>query len=928
MRTRRAALAVIAVLFLTTAVSARVISYAPYSDRASFPGVQNRLNRHFVVFEQTTPTTYLASGPAGQVVLYDSQGIEEPRVIYPASGVASVGLLAMREEPGLPAQILINATVTGNVGWFLSTDSGATWKKIAGLPSSYVYSYSGQADFGGPIARGRGSIIRIGTRETPFIVAASTASAALYNITAVNTDGSTKVLALASSTFGTNVMVGTDQQGRRILYRSQDILSMADVVTGAVAFVGAFTATGSMEGWITADGAAIVELVGTSYSDDTLWYLKNGTASFIAGTTQKQSPGTVVSPPLPYYSTPQFFAVPTADYNGAWFINRGTGQPTTLSLYTPQAGVKVQWSDVSGPEVEALHPSAKGDKVLIQVHRPRQTVDALLFKDPALAVWHVGDPAPRFYDELFLSETTAKGFVHLDVDAVESGAPFVFDSGAPQSPSPLIISPAPSAGGGSDVMQEWGVVRASLAQKLVLPGVGRTPGAYGSFWMTDVTFYNSAAEPVGITVEYRPTGEVQTADVKQRRLILAAHEILTITDSLKGLFGYDSGVGAYFITPDPGTAITATSRTYTTGEKGTYGYGMNAIDVFAAASARFPVTFSGAFLGNDFRTNAFVTDVSGRGSEAMFSAIGPLSSSSNTFAASAPIFGVRQVNGVGGTLGVAAASTGALKVQPSSGEAIASVFAVDNRTNDPTFFPPDLSISVVRVIPGIAHVDGANNSHYRTDLYLLNTADTVRSLNIQLRMWDGSGPTNLNYTLLPHESRVIPDVLLTAFNKTGIGRLRIWTFGDISDTSVRVTSRTYTVDEKGGTYGFLMPPLNSFQEASPGESLEIIGPALDKRFRTNLGLVDIAAFPSTQAVARVEIFDDFGKQLDKFDVTLPAGGGTQVQDLFHARSLPESGVPVLIRVTSVSGMIGAYAATNDNGTNDPTYVAANLASKQ
>jgi hypothetical protein len=892
--------------------------------------VQNRLNRHFVVFEQSVPTNYLATGPAGQVVLYDSQGIEEPRVIYPVSGAASVGLLAMREEAGQPAQILINTSVTGNLGWFLSTDSGATWKKVDGLPSSYVYSYSGQADFGGPITRGRGSIIRIGTRETPFIVQVEVPFGVIasYKAVGVNADASTKTFLppLASQS---NLLVGSDREGRRVLLYDGGSLLSGDVATGAVTTIGPFSSTGTKEGWITSDGAAIVEVLSNSYSDDTLWYVKNGSASFIAGTTQKQTPNTVISPPLPYYSTPQFFAVPTADYNGAWFINRGTGQPTTLSLYTPQAGVKVQWSDVSGPEVEALHPSAKGDKVLIQVHRPRQTVDALLFKDPALAVWHVGDPAPRFYDELFLSETAAKGFVHLDVDAIESGAPFVFDSGAPQSPNPMIISPAPATGGGgSDVMQEWGVVRASLAQKLVLPGVGRTPGAYGSFWMTDVTFYNAAAEPVGITVEYRPTGDVQTADVKQRRLILAAHEILTITDSLKGLFGYDSGVGAYFITPDPGTAITATSRTYTTGEKGTYGYGMNAIDVFSAASARFPITFAGAFLGNDFRTNAFVTDVSGRGSEAMFSALGPLSSSSNTFAANAPVFGVRQVNGVGGALGVASASTGALKVQPSSGEAIASVFAVDNRTNDPTFFPPDLSISVVRVIPGIAHVDGANNSHYRTDLYLLNTADTVRSLNIQLRMWDGSGPTNLNYTLLPRESRVIPDVLLTAFNKTGIGRLRMWTFGDISDTAVRVTSRTYTVDEKGGTYGFLMPPLNSFQEASPGESLEIIGPALDKRFRTNLGLVDIAAFPSTQAVARIEIFDDFGKQLDKFDMTLPAGGGTQVQDLFHARNLPESGVPVLIRVTSLSGMIGAYASTNDNGTNDPTYVAANLAAKQ
>ena len=93
----------------------------------------------------------------------------------------------------------------------------------------------------------------------------------------------------------------------------------------------------------------------------------------------------------------------------------------------------------------------------------RQTVDQLMFKDPALAVWRVGDPTPSSYDELFLSETAAKGFVHLDVDKIGGGDQFVFDSGIPSVGGPsLIISPSPSAGGGSDVVQEWGVVRASL----------------------------------------------------------------------------------------------------------------------------------------------------------------------------------------------------------------------------------------------------------------------------------------------------------------------------------------------------------------------------------------------------------------------------------------------------------------------------------
>jgi hypothetical protein len=144
-----------------------------------------------------------------------------------------------------------------------------------------------------------------------------------------------------------------------------------------------------------------------------------------------------------------------------------------------------------------------------------------------------------------------------------------------------------------------------------------------------------------------------------------------------------------------------------------------------------------------------------------------------------------------------------------------------------------------------------------------------------------------------------------------------------------VTSRTYTIDANGGTYGFLMPPLNSFQSGGAGDTLEILGGSLDPRLRTNLGLVDLSAFPNARAArARVEIVDDRGRSLDSFEVTIPSAGGMQINDLFHARRLPESTKPVLIRISTIEGMIGAYGAFVDNGTNDPSYAAANLAAKQ
>jgi hypothetical protein len=907
-------------LFAATAASARVISYAPYSDRMSVPAVQSRLNRHAVVFEMAS-----VGSSRGQVVVYDTQGFEEPRV---ALDDVFVNSIAAREDDQQLA-ILVQGAVPSAAT--LSVDGGRTWKTLTLPASSYFtsifYSYP---DTGGPFARSRYSQVRIGTRQYPFYFASGSPA----GVFAVGQDGSVKTL-YTTPPFPIVPqqirLIGTSIDGSNILFMIDQTVVSIDVngITRTHGTLLRLNGSNLFEGWLTPDFAAYVENQ-NSPTDTSLYYLKNGTVSFVNGNVDRQL---VAPPPIPTPGT--FYAVPAGDFNGAWMILRDASKSTILWSHTPAGGLVKRWEDITAPEVEALHPARSNTKVLIQVHRSRVTLDQLLFKDPALAVWHVGDPAPKGYDELFLSETSTKGFVHLDVDKVESGDPFVFDSGAQISNflPPVGVSPAPPpSAGGSDVVQEWGVVRASLVQRLVLPGAARTAGAFGSYWLTDVTFYNPSDQPQTVQVHYAANGATLTVAADTTRTVtLAPLEIRTIPDVLQNLFLFESGGGALYIVPQTGMALNVTSRTYSQAANGTFGFGMNAIDIFAAASPRFPVTFSGAFLGANFRTNIVITDVSGRGSDAALLGWGPFGRTGNDFTSySVPALGQQQFNGVNGTMGVGAGDTGALVVTPTRGEAVATVFAIDNRTNDSTYFPPDIPASVVRVIPAIGHLDGANGSKFRTDLYIFNNSDQVKFLTLQAKVWDSSDPaTAFPLTLLPREARTIPDVLKTAFNKSGIARLRYFQQGSTSDTSVRVTSRTYTIDDNGGTYGFLMPPLNSFQSGAPGDTLEILGASLDKRFRTNLGLVDLTPFSGSRpSRAKVSIIDDHGQSLDSFEITLPNLGGNQLNDLFHARSLPESSKPVLLRVTVIEGSVGAYAAVVDNGTNDPAYFAANLAAKQ
>jgi hypothetical protein len=920
--------AVFALLLLVCAISAgaRVISYAPYTDRVAIPAFQARTNRHFALVESANSATVGGGYPIplptltnSQLVVYDSQGLEEPRVVFPPDGTTTqINVAAVREDDSQLA-LIVQSTYDGGLNpqhendWFLSVDGGATWTKPA-LPENSYPPYSSTSpywngyDIGGPNVRSAFSAARAATHDTPFVVTPGTdpQTAGVYSVAR---NGSVKRLASGVS----SQLIGENLAHDRFL------VMVKPNEIGIVDLAGNYTAAGNSidrpsDGWIATDGSAYV-LGGYTTSNRYLRRFSGGNVSNLS--TPSGS------------ANYDFLAVPTADYSGAWMMERTIGLPTKLSLHTPATGAVVQWTDITGPEVEALHAGPSGNTLLVQVHRLRTLTDT--FRDPALAVWHVGDPAPRSYDELYLTEQTTKGFVHVDPDAISSGTPFVFDSGVAIAFGCPICSPPPPAGpsgGGSDVVQEWGVVRGSLAQKLVLPGIGRTPGAFGSYWLSDVTFYNPLDAPQHVTVRFVPTGDApQAADVQEKTLTLAAREIRLVPDALKALFNLDAGGGAFFITPESG--VNVTSRTYSQAANGTYGFAMNAIDVYAAAGPRFPLTFSGAFFGANTRTNLVLTDTSGRGA-----AVSLRASDANGFVAGAPSIlsatpanGQQQINGIAAMVGLPSNESGGLIVQPNSGSVIASVIAIDNRTNDPTYFPPDLPATVARTIPVIGHIDGANNSKFRSDLYLFNPTATPSMVSLQIN--STTGQSSLSLTLLGFEARVIHDVLMTAFAQTGTARLRYQSFGtNGSAGTVRVTSRTYTLNDDGGTYGFLMPPLNSFQSAAAGDSLEILGTTTDTATRTNIGLVDLTAnTTSRQSHASIAFFDKSGVKIDELTVTIPSATVMQLNDIYRARNIPASTGPVLIRVTSVDGLIGAYAAAVDNGTNDSAYLPANLAAK-
>lgn len=958
-------------LLLAAPAAARVVSYAPVTDRVATPVQQPRSSSEPVLIEAAAGIWVgPAGGPfadalpwygwlTGRLVVHDATGAREPRVVLPTGGPEAVFHVAAA-RPGPDGVLRLLALTTADPSGLLpreklrllfSRDGGASWKELEvppGLSPAVPVNWGGTwqgVDFGGPVTRGRDPVLRLGSDASPFVLLLSgPARDGSGALVAVDDTGALRVLAEVSKSeedgSGSARLVGTSRDGSAILAAGRlqppgaagpakpaQALWKVGTVSGVEKLLDLSPQLPGMEGWVASVGA-YVEIAGWYGSPVSapfrstrgLYLVSGGQATEIAASS-------VSSTDWITYLT-SLFAVPTADFEGAWLLRRGPGKPTVLAKHAPASGLVEKWSDPTAPEVEALHAGASGKKLLVQVHRPRPQVDSRLFKDPALAIWEEGQPAPRAYDELFLNENTNKGFVHLDVERVAEGAPFLFDSG--ETPAYCCVGGGPSGdggAGGADVVQEWGVVKGSLRQRLVIPAVARSAGLGGAFWMSDLLLRNPGTEPLRLDLRFVPGGG---GAAREATLSLGAQEIRVVPDVLSTLFAVPEGSGALFLSPEGTRVVTATSRTYTAAAGGSYGMSLGAFDVFASASARFPHSFAGALPGAGYRTNAGGVDVAGRGAEVSLRAAAESGWAGRPdLAFQAAPGGTTQVNGIAALLGVEPWRAGALEYAPTRGEVVPFVASIDETTNDPTAWRPDLPASAMRSIPALVHADGRNGARFRSDLFLYNDTDAATTVTLAAKPWDSAADEAMvTLTLLPREGKVVRDALAAVFRREGVARLRFVSFGAGAGTGIRVTSRAYTVRPDGGTFGVPLPPLNAFQMAGAGEAIELFGVLGGRSFRTNLALVEMTPFADGKNVrARVEVIGDGGVLLDAFDVNVPVAGGIQVDDLFRARGLGDGPPAALLRISPAGGLVGAYATSLDQGTNDAILVPAALAAR-
>ncbi len=938
---------------------ARVVSYAPVTAGQAVPAIQERTQRFVALIERSPgsrfcPYCLYEDPPRGPLRLIDSRARVPARTAHPEATIAAA---AYKEGSG-GEQFLLILVQTGDLGWVwrASSDGGLSWRTLpVAVPARpwFTVDSSSLPDTGGPVARGAGAQIRPGTDAMPFVFIDGPASTSNRLI---GVRASLEVVELLPAGNRSLRLLGGSRDG------SEALVAISERAVPQVSFVGIDTRTRAQrvfgmlsgripstvgDGWITPKGEAYARLT-WSGAPPPPHRSTHAIAFFPAGGSDP-GPGREVAAIPQAPGEAALFAVPWGDFSGAWILTRHAFQPTRLLRHDSSLDAAEEvWADPSRPVVEALHSAASGRRVLVQVHRPRSAQvppagsPSPYFVDPALAIWEVGGPAPSSYDELFLVENATKGFVHLDVDAVAEGGSFIFDGG--ERPGAVggggASGGSGGGGGGADVVQEWGVVKASLAQRLVIPAVARTDGANLSSWRSELIVHNPDGEPLRLTVLFAPSGG---GPELVRAIELRPREIVRLEDVLGTLFSLSAASGALTLVPPLGRSVNATSRTATraTDGNGSYGTTVPALDALTATSS-VPATLSAALLGQGFRTNAvlFSPDVSGDSSEARLRIASAYGYEGSGVDVALPAGSPLQINDLAQATGISPRERGALLLESLAGEVVGGVAVIDNVSNDPSWFTPDTALGPGRVIPAIVHTDGLGGARFRSDLFLTNASSALRVLTLEARAWNPayfSLPQGfLRLVLLPGESRWLKDALATLLLGTalplgGVAQLRV--ASDFDSSGVSLTSRTYALRPDGSTYGFALPPLSAFQIANAGDTLEILGAVGGPGFRTNLALVETSFFtaptaPSAPVTVRVTILDEQGATLAAFDERVPVSRGLQIDDLFRSRGLGEGPRAALMRIAPSGGVVSAYATLVDSGTNDSSYLPAQLAARE
>lgn len=481
---------------------------------------------------------------------------------------------------------------------------------------------------------------------------------------------------------------------------------------------------------------------------------------------------------------------------------------------------------------------------------------------------------------------------------------------------------------------------------LVIPVVTHVNGATSPF-QSDVRITNGGTSSITYQITYTPANTDGTTSSKSTKVPIDAGSTVALNDIAKDFFGVgatgavsDVGSGSLEIRPlnSSSTATYASSRTYATTAKGTFGQFIAAVPftAFATRATSLLPTSGGSSAppvlslqqvaeSAKFRTNLGLVEGSGTpasGTIRIFNDAGQLLA---TKPFSLKAGEQQQIGRFILNAGVPNLEDGRIEITVESETGAVSAYAsvLDNLSSDPLAVMP-VQVATVSsnryVVPGMADLPtGINNFH--SDMRVYNGGSTSVTVTPAYYPQGGGAPTTAAaFSVAPGEVKAFDNVLPTLFNRTSTGGSVVLTTNTAS--SLVATGRTYTIGDQNATFGQFIPGVTPKEGVGAGDRpLQILQLEQSQNFRSNLGLAELTGNPAHVKITlllpdtKVAASTDFDLGANEFrQLGSVIAGLNPGKNTYNAR--------ILVQVTSGTGRVTAYGSVIDNASGDPTYVPA------
>jgi carboxypeptidase family protein/BACON domain-containing protein len=467
---------------------------------------------------------------------------------------------------------------------------------------------------------------------------------------------------------------------------------------------------------------------------------------------------------------------------------------------------------------------------------------------------------------------------------------------------------------------------------LVLPSIGSNlPGAGGSLWSSDVFLTNlpSSIRSSLASFIFTPFGSTNGSNSLLVSGLVTA-PMITLSSPIATLFRQTSGFGAIELRPASPIASWSRIWTFSSDRRGTYGQEVPAIDSQRTIGTGETGTIPVLLGGSSFRSNLLISEIRGLPADVTVTIRDGSGMPLKTLIVSLSPFEQKSVNNI---ISDTSATTAYAMVTVSGGGGVGVLASiVDNSTNDPTTVMMTKSAARTAsgklIVPGLVHAPGAGNTTWRSDVWIVNTSSTPVTFRPLLYPGGGAGSmTGRNHSMAPGAQVTMSDSILSDFSlDSGKGTLILdVTSGDAS--GIRMFSRTFNIDQRGGTLGQGILPVRSTDEIKLNDpGLTIFGLQRSCAFRSNLQIQETGGSPvsveirgegTPPGLTVSTVFPSTTVNLSGYDLL-------QFSDILGLLGFPADTInaQLTLKVVSGSGSIMAYGSFIDNATGDATTVPA------